>query len=449
MSTRVSFSGYEIGRQLGQAMARPVNPLPTMSFVTKWNQMQKQVHLRMLQNIEKDLAVVKPDGILPKDLPYLYDKYNKYKELAMENLDVLNNPKKNINKYNEILQARADLMSSLARYKDAARQWQNLSRQIISFEGKDRMLSPEADKLWEEFTNKPTDEFIKEHPGGLDEKDLFIDMTPSPQQAASLYKNMLQIVKTGSLRIPVQTDGGRTITDYEVPSVPHLAEASSLMYNYLPEEEKNKYEELAKSVTPKDISSMKDELKKMYKAVPEDVLGVDVDKFIPDSNITGKDLFVYNNLISSAPKPVGKPTANPAYVLMQKEMKDAEDRIYREESLRLRKMGLDLQKDREARLQFEGYLKDIKSEVENQVKKIKNQYGQDYLIPEDVMNDIIRNARDGVIKIRKKAGQWVPTDTKSASQSPINTGKSPFDSPDQLPEDTKTKVYRQLLWGQH
>lgn len=416
------FHGFEIGKQLGAAMGKPIDLTPSTNFLLRLAEQQKGEHLRMLQMTQKEMMSYNPKGLYQRDIPEFYDKYNKYKELLISHPGILFNPAKySRQQYEQVQGARNDLITTMVNSIDRNKQQGQIMRQIVIGNQRGNYLNPGAADYWNSIKDKPTSELGGQ---GIDEDRIFSNPYSFSRQM-QVYKAMAGKVTMKPLHVSDKNDPLLEHI-YSVPEEGYgkvSSNAATLYDTVMPENMREGFQQQYESLSDNEKKSLLAGVKDGLAPIADQDPGAK--EIIQDMQLNnGRDLFVLHEISDILPK---EPIANAVNPVETKkiQIQQANQRLGLSEKHFQDRYMLSLGKDEQQK--FKNYISEINSEVNSVVHE---KYKGTTVPTDDEIKATRAAVTDAVNARRIKSGQYVPPPEQQAAVQQNNTEqkikKDPF-----------------------
>lgn len=315
--------GFQVGTQLGKAMAQPLDFTRLSNYLLQQRQIQKENKTKILRDLGEDLASYNPNGILEKDLPDFHRLYNNWKNLAVENLDVLEHPQKDFETYQKIMDAKKKFLGGFARMKEANETRGRIDKFILE-QGLDGVKLPDdVMNRWKTYRSTPT--LQQQHPFDL---DMLIPPVNPQDVMADAQKSMKVGLRYEDVTFP-SGENSKTLTQYSLPNYNSLSTTSKMVFSD-DSRLQHIYEDKFNTLSDADKEELSKSISDTYKKIPANYLGGEANKAeLMDFDISSPEkLFEAHNLMIHQPQLLKTDIPNQTYF----KVKNNEEQAAREKT---------------------------------------------------------------------------------------------------------------------
>lgn len=272
---------------------------------------QKRAENALLdRQVATDMAKLTPEGIRPQDMPQFLKQYNTLKDLSIRNRDAIRNPAKNPQAYQDFLDARAALQSTIAESKGA----KEMNKTAYSF------YSKNAGKIdQDEFRNAAR---LFNAPIGTPEfeKGKSYDITQAIFKPEQFDQNKWQLFLNNAVK-PVEK-----VTTEELPTGQH----KNIKVKYT---DPIALQNVVSQAYDNDLQHAQkfynSQFDKLDDGQKQELEGY-VKKYIPDFEIkSGKDLAVAANIYGQVEKDMGETVTGSPWKSNQAFQRSQQDRAFK------------------------------------------------------------------------------------------------------------------------
>lgn len=411
------FNGFKVGQELGGGLAKSRDLSPLSTYLLRYGAQQKEMHMRMLQYAAKEIGSFNPKGVMRPDMPIVIDKYERWKMLMMEHPEAVLNPRSKW--FNEIDDAKKDLLATTDVLVDGAKQAAALTKMISTSELKGHHLSEEGVQKYGYLMQNGVSGFMNKYPNEVNFDEAIL---PTMEETAQQVQTELKNASNWGNPAKVLVDTGKGIkTTWSKPAKGYIGmivsnskrfgAMSETTQNYL----NNRYNDLLNN-SPQTLDAIEDELKSQYEDMPDGVVSPAAKKAITNFKITdGASLNLAEELMNHQPELVSSGVSDEAKLA---HMEFGERATSEKIGQAAQRIGIEADRLNDTRY------KDFVSEVMKQSKPIIDMYqasnqgnkqwklvdknGKALLSKEQIENAYDK-ALNNVIKDRASSGQFVPS----------------------------------------
>jgi hypothetical protein len=409
------FNGFQVGKEIGAGLARPVDFSPLSNFLLKQQIQQKEIHQRMLEAVSKNIQSFNPKGVMQQDMPIVMQKYDRWRSLEMAHPEAVFNPR---NKwFKEIDDARKDLYSTTSELIDGAKQIQSISHFLATNDAKGRHLTPEAAQKWDFLISKGWGAYKQKYPNDLNlEQALLPNIQESAQQ---VQKDIDNAMKWGTSKKVVATEGDMA-TEYTTSgNYGSMIPESVSRFNNLDSTPKRAIENEYNTMPQEEKDYLVDQIRDKYLWLPNDVISSAAKNSIAKFDITDPaTLFAAKNLLHNAPL---KGNSKPSGEYNLRTAKEKQAFSEKMQTLRYRQAAerLGLSEEEFKMKKWKDFIKEVTDSFNAKEQMIYKKGQGSVPTPKESSHNWDSSVQN-VVARRKAAGMFVPPNLSGVRDKPIN-----------------------------